>query len=341
MKQISMNSLKKVHDWQQELQNGYTNPATLLDAVGLSDLKLKVGEAAHQQFAMRVPKEFAEKIEYGNPADPILKQVLPVDEESLVIDGYSNDPLEELDVSHDGLLHKYPTRVLWLIAGACAINCRYCFRRNFPYHDHLASKKQWLQAKAYIELNPEINEIILSGGDPLVVKDSYLIALFEFISDIQQIKRIRIHSRIPVVLPSRITSELCELFRQSDLQIVIVVHANHPNELCQDTAYAFSKLNAVCNAVLNQSVILKGINDNSVVLARLSETLFEQQVMPYYLHVLDKVKGAAHFDLSTQKIEMIYAELQKKLPGFLLPKLVKEIPNRQHKTLMTSDAGNY
>jgi L-lysine 2,3-aminomutase len=335
MEQISMNSLKKVSDWQQELQNAYTNPAALLEDVGLSDLKLTIGEAAHKQFTMRVPKGFAAKIKFGDASDPILKQVLPVHDESRNHQGYTEDPLQELNVSHDGLLHKYPTRVLWLIAGACAINCRYCFRRNFPYHEHLATKKQWQQAKTYIELNPEINEIILSGGDPLMVKDDYLIALFEMISGISQIRRIRIHSRIPVVLPSRVTDKLCELFKTSKLQVIVVVHVNHPNELCEQTSAAFSKLNRVCHAVLNQSVLLKGVNDDSQVLAALSESLFEQQVLPYYLHVLDKVKGAAHFDLTAKSIELIYAELQKKLPGFLLPKLVEEIPGKQHKTFMS------
>jgi L-lysine 2,3-aminomutase len=338
MRQISMNSLKKVNSWQQDLQNAYANPAELLDHVGLSDYKLVIGEAAHKQFSMRVPQEFANKIEYGNPSDPILQQILPISDETLGQHGYSEDPLQELNVSHDGLLHKYPTRVLWLIAGACAINCRYCFRRNFPYHEHLANKKQWQQAKTYIERNPEINEVILSGGDPLIVKDDYLVALFEMISSIPQIKRIRIHSRIPVVLPSRVTEALCALFERCKLQVIMVVHVNHPNELCQQTAEAFSKLRTVCNAVLNQSVLLKNVNDNSQILATLSEALFEQQVMPYYLHVLDKVKGAAHFDLKHEDIANIYTELQKKLPGFLVPKMVQEIPNVQHKTLFAFDS---
>lgn len=281
---------------------------------------------------MRVPRHFVELMEKGNPHDPLFLQVMPLSDEFLTSPGYSEDPLDEHDTAGKGILHKYDSRVLLMVRTGCAVNCRYCFRRHFPYADNAVSKHQWLDVLDYLRNNSQINEVIFSGGDPLMAKDDHLSWLANEIAAIAHIKRLRIHSRLPVVLPERISREFVEWFTALPLQKVLVLHANHANEMSETLKARLNTLREKGVTLLNQSVLLKEINDSADAISDLSETLFEAGVLPYYLHVLDKVQGASHFYVSDDKGRAIMEEAIKRLPGFLVPKLVREIGGQPGKT---------
>ena len=249
---------------------------------------------------------------------------------------YSTDPLDES--SHNpiaGIVHKYRNRLLLIVSPACAINCRYCFRRHFPYQENRQNKEQWLQALTYISSNTDINEVIFSGGDPLAANDQFLGWLAEQIAAIPHIKRLRIHTRLPVVIPSRINDSFLRWATASRLKPIVVLHINHSNEIDAEVAEAVARLLDAGIKVLNQTVLLKDINDNAATLNALSERLFDCGITPYYLHLLDPVQGASHFDIDTSQAREIYGQLQTLLPGFLLPKLVREIPGKLSKTLIS------
>jgi len=271
-------------------------------------------------------------MEKGNPHDPLFLQVMPLSDEFLTSPGYSEDPLDEHDTAGKGILHKYDSRVLLMVRTGCAVNCRYCFRRHFPYADNAVSKHQWLDVLDYLRNNSQINEVIFSGGDPLMAKDDHLSWLANEIAAIAHIKRLRIHSRLPVVLPERISHDFVEWFSALPLQKVLVLHANHANEMSETLKVRLNILREKGVTLLNQSVLLKGINDSADAISDLSETLFEAGVLPYYLHVLDKVQGASHFYVSDDKGRAIMEEAIKRLPGFLVPKLVREIGGQPGKT---------
>ena len=316
--------------WQQQLAQGFSRPQELLLALGLRQHPLVHHDS--QPFAMKVPRGFAARMERGNPDDPLLLQVLPQRWEHHETPGYSRDPLAEVDAAPaPGLIHKYHGRVLLVATGTCAIHCRYCFRRHFPYQEHSRTRAQWHESIDYIRRHADITEVILSGGDPLVLSDARLAALVEAVERIDHVRRLRIHTRLPIVLPERITPELSTLLGGSRLRCAVVVHSNHPNELDQTVAQALSRLRAGGTTLLNQSVLLQGINDSAPTLARLSETLFEHGVIPYYLHVLDPVAGAAHFDLPESRATAVYRELMQLLPGYLVPRLVREEPALPYK----------
>ena len=281
---------------------------------------------------VRVPRHFVELMEKGNPHDPLFLQVMPLSDEFLTSPGYSEDPLDEHDTAGKGILHKYDSRVLLMVRTGCAVNCRYCFRRHFPYADNAVSKHQWLDVLDYLRNNSQINEVIFSGGDPLMAKDDHLSWLANEIAAIAHIKRLRIHSRLPVVLPERISHDFVEWFSALPLQKVLVLHANHANEMSETLKVRLNILREKGVTLLNQSVLLKGINDSADAISDLSETLFEAGVLPYYLHVLDKVQGASHFYVSDDKGRAIMEEAIKRLPGFLVPKLVREIGGQPGKT---------
>jgi EF-P beta-lysylation protein EpmB len=283
-------------------------------------------------FAQRVPLPFVDRMRKGDPQDPLLLQILPVAEENRNVEGYSQDPLGEHQSALPGLLHKYQSRVLVMLATACAINCRYCFRREFPYANNQLSKSGWQDIIDYLEKHPEINEVILSGGDPLAVKDNYLEEFIAKIESVKHIKRLRIHSRLPVVIPQRVTTQLVEILSSSRLQCVFVTHINHPNEIDQQVKIAMQRLHHAGITLLNQTVLLKNINDDSGTLAELSECLFDINILPYYLHLLDKVSGAHHFDTDESRAIEIMNELQAKLAGFLVPKLVREEAGKPNKS---------
>ena len=279
----------------------------------------------YRQFPIKVPLEFAESMDKGNPNDPLLRQVLPLKKELLENPGFIADPVGDIQaLATEGVIHKYHGRVLLISTGACAIHCRYCFRRNFPYGEQQLANSKIQQAIDYIQNHTEISEVILSGGDPLLLNDQKLAELINTLNRIPQLQRIRIHSRIPIVLPSRITDELLSVFLSSRCKIVMVLHSNHPNELSTKVGHACNKLAKNGVRLLNQSVLLKEVNNNPQTLHDLSERLFDLGVLPYYLHQLDKAMGTAHFEVRDSEALTLLESLKRTLPGYLVPKLVRE-----------------
>lgn len=319
-------------DWKQLLRNSRMSTQDLLAAVGLKDHALAC-HSAERFFELRAPLPYLQKIEKGKPDDPLLLQILPQKAEHARPDGFSGDPLDEQRYSPaKGLIHKYHKRVLLVPGQACAINCRYCFRREFPYAEHRQSKQQWQQSLDYIRARHDINEVILSGGDPLIHDDDYLFWLLGQLDQIKHVSRIRIHSRLITTLPQRIDSHFLGALEQLHTPLVMVTHCNHANELGDDVAHALQQLNARKVTLLNQSVLLRAVNDQVITLQNLSERLFEVGVLPYYLFTLDKVNGAAHFDIPLDEIRKLYKGLLACLPGYLVPKLVTEVPGQPSKT---------
>ena len=282
-------------------------------------------------FPVRVPEPFVTRIVPGDPHDPLLRQVLAVTDERHAMPGFVKDPLDELEGPMPGVLHKYRSRVLVIYRGGCAINCRYCFRRHFPYQENTLTARDFDGLVSYLKAHPEVNEVILSGGDPLMADDQALSGLFVRLESVSSIHRLRIHTRLPIVIPERVTDTLCQIIAATALPVVMVLHSNHANEIDQSVMDAVSQLRAVCRSVLNQSVILKGINDSADVLVALSERLFEAGIDPYYLNVLDRVSGAHHFDVSDLEVAALHQALLNALPGYLVPKLVREVPGIGHK----------
>jgi EF-P beta-lysylation protein EpmB len=322
-----MNNLKlsKNLAWQTALANAVTDPEELLALLELDPSLLEAAKSAAKLFPLKVPRGFIDRIEKNNPADPLLRQILPLDAEHQKINGYHTDPLQEAAVNPiPGLLHKYHGRVLLTLVGACGINCRYCFRRHFPYADNNPGTAGWNKALDYIANNTTITEVILSGGDPLIANDQTLQTFTDKLADIPHVKRLRIHSRIPVALPERITPDFIKWVANLKQQPILVIHCNHAQEINPAVKTAMSALAATGMTLLNQSVLLKGVNDNAETLTALSEALFEIGVLPYYLHTLDKVQGAAHFDVSQQTAQALHWEISQRLSGYLVPKLVME-----------------
>ncbi|WP_417223584.1 EF-P beta-lysylation protein EpmB [Amphritea sp.] len=334
-----MNSIIPLPDtWQTLLSQTLESPEELIRYLQLPETLLQGAQRGHAEFAMRIPRPWLDRIEKGNINDPLLRQVLPLGEELDDVPGFTQDPLEEMHSNPvDGLIHKYKGRVLIILTGACAINCRYCFRRHFPYAENRLGPQQWQKILAYISADSSITEVIFSGGDPLVSSDT---RLKQFISDLEQIPhltRLRIHSRLPVVLPQRITDTLTSILNQSRLNVVTVIHSNHPQELDDQVASAIQRLRQADVTVLNQAVLLRGVNDSLDILKALSEKLFNIGVLPYYLFTFDPVKGAAHFDLPDAEAKQLLRQLQDQLPGYLVPRLAREIPGRGAKTLLFID----
>ncbi len=319
-------------NWLKQLANGISDPQKLLEQLEIDPEPWQNGFDARKLFAQRVPQSFVERMQKGNPFDPLLRQVLPLSAEFEVHPGYSNDPLQEQNNDIPGLLHKYRNRALMIVKGGCAINCRYCFRRHFPYQENKGNKTTWQQSIDYLAQHDELNEVIFSGGDPLMAKDDELRWLIDHIADIPHIKRLRIHSRLPVVIPARVTDELVSLLAGTRLQVILVTHINHAQEINQELSEALSKLKRVGVTLLNQGVMLKGVNDSVDAQVQLSEALFDSGVLPYYIHVLDKVQGAAHFYISDQQAKAIMAGVIERVSGYLVPKLTREIGGRSSKT---------
>ena len=321
-------------NWQSQLSDLITDPKELLQILQLSPDQLLSGALlASQAFKLRVPRAFVSRMQPGNPLDPLLLQVLPHHLELEDHPGFVTDPLgEEQANQQPGVLHKYKSRFLLTLTGACAVHCRYCFRRHFPYQENLPKNEDWINIKQYLESQSDINEVILSGGDPLTLSNRKLKTWIERLESVSHLKFLRIHSRVPIVIPNRIDEELLSMLKNSRLRIILVVHSNHTSELDDLTCKQLNQLVQHQITVLNQAVLLKGVNDSAQVLIDLSYRLFDAGVMPYYLHVLDKVKGAHHFDLPAEHINEIYTEVLANLPGYLVPKLVREIAGEKNKT---------
>ena len=268
----------------------------------------------------------------GDWFDPLLLQVLPLARESEQMPGYSEDPLRERDTNPvPGLIHKYHGRVLLIASPACAVHCRYCFRRHFPYDENTPSRTDWDQALDYIRQRSDIKEVILSGGDPLALNDKRLDTLIQAIAAIDHVTTLRFHSRLPVVLPARITPRFVNMLQALDKDVVFVIHSNHPAELGSALHEAMSRLRAAGVTLLNQTVLLRGVNDDAHALAKLSRGLFNSGVLPYYLHQLDRVEGAAHFEVSDDQARRLHRALLEQLPGYLVPRLVREDPDIVYK----------
>ena len=318
--------------WQKDLREVITEPEKLLKMLNIAPEDYKQHFKARKLFPVRVPKPFINRMKKGDVNDPLLKQVMPLKEEFVVTEGFSQDPLQEHASAIEGLLHKYKSRVLMIVKPGCAINCRYCFRRHFPYQENSPNKQRWQQALTYIGEHKEISEVIFSGGDPLMASDEHLTWLVEQIEAIPHIKRLRFHTRLPVVIPNRITTAFTSLLKNSRLKTTIVLHINHSNEIDADFAKALEPLRKACIPLFNQSVLLNGINDNADALITLSENMFDIGIVPYYLHLFDQVQGAAHFDVCEEKAINIAKDMLAALPGFLMPTLVREIAGEPNKT---------
>ncbi len=311
--------------WQEELATAICDPAVLLKRLEINPAQLDSSAAAQQAWSIRVPLPYVQRMRKGDINDPLLKQVLPLGAELLPAPGFSRDPLGEEDANPvAGVVHKYHGRALLIISPACAIHCRYCFRRHFPYEDNTLGKGEWQTALDYLANDESIREVIYSGGDPLAANDNFLLWITQQIAAIPHIKRLRIHTRLPLVIPSRIDQSCLHWLTATRLKVVMVWHINHPNEIDGSVRQTAQTLKHHGIELLNQSVLLRQVNDSAQTLAALSERLFEAGIMPYYIHRLDKVAGAAHFDVDNDKIQQIQQTLMDVLPGYLVPRFVCE-----------------
>jgi EF-P beta-lysylation protein EpmB len=318
--------------WQQLWREAVTDPLELLRLLDLESAAARLLPAADTGFALRVPRGFIARMHRGDPADPLLLQVLPQAAELGDVPGFGRDAVGDLaSRAANGVLHKYRGRALLIATGSCAVNCRYCFRRHFPYAEETAAANRWEQALAYLAADPSIHEVILSGGDPLSLSTAKLAELTRALTALPHIRRLRLHTRLPIVLPERIDTEFQDWLAALKLQKVVVLHANHPQEIDDAVASACAALRSCGATVLNQAVLLRAVNDDADVLAALSERLFDCAVLPYYLHQLDRVAGAAHFEVDDARARSLLDALRARLPGYLVPRLVREVAGRLHK----------
>lgn len=318
--------------WKKELASAITDPAELLRIVGLDESFLPAARRAADLFGLMAPRGFVARIRPGDPTDPLLRQILPMEDETLEVAGYGADPVGDraAEIS-PGVLAKYRGRALLIASGGCAINCRYCFRRAFPYPGHVATADGWRGAIETIASDPTISEVILSGGDPLLVPDSRLRALSQSLEAVAHLQRIRIHTRMPVVLPERIDDGFLDWLAGLRWPTVTVVHVNHAREVGDEATAALARLKSVGSVLLNQSVLLRGVNDDPETLVDLSEALFAAGVLPYYLHFPDRVEGTAHFSVSVDRARTLISAVARKLPGYLVPRLVREVAGEAFK----------
>ena len=312
-------------DWRQLWRDSITDGRELLGLLQLSHLADRL-PAEDAGFALRVPRGFVTRMRPGDARDPLLLQVLPQLAELEHAAGFTMDAVGDLAAREaQGVLHKYQGRALLIASGSCAVNCRYCFRRHFPYGDEMAAAGQWQQALEHVRQDRSINELILSGGDPLALATSKLEELSRGLAGVPHITRLRIHTRLPVVLPERIDTAFTEWLRALPLQKVVVLHVNHANEFDTSVDAACASLRETGATLLNQSVLLRGINDAADTLIALSERMFDAGVLPYYLHQLDRVQGTAHFEVTDDRAQSLIEDMRGRLPGYLVPKLVREV----------------
>lgn len=325
---LSKESVRATHEpWQRAMQTAIRDGAELCRHLELPNEFIAPAVAAAKQFPVFAPLGYVAKMRRGDPYDPLLRQVLPVDTEQIPTVGFSHDPVGELESNPvPGLLRKYTGRVLLITTGACAVHCRYCFRRHFPYQDGHSPQQRRLVAIEAIRSDKSIEEVILSGGDPLTLPDHQLAEWVAELAEIPHLQRLRVHTRLPIVIPERVTPELIRWLRGTRLAPYMVIHANHPQELAADVAVALSEFVDHGIPVLNQSVLLRGINDDANTLATLSRRLTELRILPYYLHQLDRVAGAAHFEVPESRGLELMEQLRSLLPGYAVPRYVRETP---------------
>ena len=327
--------------WQADFAAAITDPAELAAVLGLPDGWVAPAREAARSFPLRVPRSFVARMGHGDPTDPLLRQVLPLAEELAPTTGRSSDPLQESEARRaPGLLHKYRGRALLVATGACAMHCRYCFRREFPY-DEQADTGRWQEAIATLAADPTIEELILSGGDPLSLGNARLQSLSRALAGIPHLRSLRLHTRNAVVLPSRVDAALVEWIKGLPWRVTVVLHVNHAQELEGDAVEAIARLRGTGALLLNQSVLLRGINDDAATLTALSKRLHALGVLPYYLHLTDAVNGTAHFDVDEARGRALVDALARELPGYLVPRLVREVPGEEAKVVLAAglDAG--
>ena len=344
---FSIANASRPSGWQREMAAAVRSADELLKRVGLDPEDSKVRqllilagiEAADpetlRRFPVLVPENFLARINPGDPHDPLLRQVLPLAAESVLVDGFVADAVGDLDARRTpGLLQKYAGRVLLIATSACAVHCRYCFRRDYPYAEEPRRLQDWQPALDEIASDNSITEVIFSGGDPLMLNDARLRELCTAIDQIPHVERIRFHSRLPIVLPSRVTPELLAMLAGMRSQPIMVVHANHANELAGDCVESLQLLVRSGVPVLNQAVLLAGINDSLDALESLCRRLINIGVMPYYLHQLDRVSGTAHFEADREQGQLLIQQLAARLPGYAVPRFVQEIAREPNKTAL-------
>ncbi|MEM7558110.1 MAG: EF-P beta-lysylation protein EpmB [Planctomycetota bacterium] len=318
-------------DWRASLRAAFRSSTDLCDFLGV-DPKVACPQA-ESDFPIMVPREYAQRMEPGDPRGPLLLQVLSQSAE--LADSGELDPVGELPAErHKGLLQKYDHRVLLILSGACAVHCRYCFRRNYPYDDAAKGRAEWQEWLELLAADSTIEDVIFSGGDPLSIGDDRLAWFVGEVSKISHIRRLRFHTRLPVVIPSRVTSEFTSLLDFVGQAVYVVLHINHAQELDDSVWDAIRRLQRAGVQVLNQAVLLRGINDNFEALRELCVQLADRQVLPYYLHQLDPVRGGMHFQVpDAEAIELVDA-LRGNLPGYAVPRLVRELSGEASKTLI-------
>ena len=323
---------KTVVTWQQSLAHAINRLPDLLQALALTAADIPELDMARLDFPLRVPREFIAKMQQCNAHDPLLRQVLPLTDERQTDPLFQLDPLQEKQFKKaPGLLHKYRSRVLLILSSSCAINCRYCFRRHFPYTEHHPQQQGWAPAIDYIRTHPEVKEVILSGGDPLLMDDLKLKQLITELSTVTHLRYVRIHTRLPIVIPQRITEQLIDALTCSRLIPSMVLHSNHPNELDQTLHDALLPLRQAGVQLLNQAVLLKGVNDSTATLTALSYALYDCGILPYYLHLLDPVQGTQHFEVDEARAQVLQQALRAELPGYLMPQFVRETAGEHSK----------
>jgi EF-P beta-lysylation protein EpmB len=325
-------------DWKRQWRDAVRDPRELLVLLGLESIADRISNAPTAKFPLRVPRGFVARMRHGDPHDPLLRQVLPLDDEERLVPGFTLDAVGDAAAgTGNGILQKYQGRALLVTTGACAVHCRYCFRRHFPYEEQIAARDSWQGAIEAIRNDASISEVILSGGDPLSLTTSKLSELTAALVPIAHIRRLRIHTRLPVVLPARVDGELLAWMSELPWPVTVVIHANHANEFDADVDSSLARLRQTGTTLLNQSVLLRGVNDSADALVALSERAYIAGVLPYYLHQLDRVAGAAHFEVNDATALSLHAALSRRLSGYLVPKLVREIAGDSGKRPLTAD----
>ncbi len=321
--------------WKEQFQRAIRDPIELCERLGLPVSYQAGAVRAASDFPVFAPQNYVQRMRHADPTDPLLRQVLPIEDELQEVAGFTIDPVgDTTSKQQPGLIQKYENRVLLITTGICAVHCRYCFRRHYPYSEEPKSLAQWAPALEQIRDDPSIHEVILSGGDPLSLADTKLAELVVELDQIPHLARLRIHTRLPIVIPARVTNELIEWLTETHMQPYMVLHANHANELSDEVLAQISHLRKAGITLLNQSVLLRGVNDSLEALVQLSERLSDHGVLPYYISQLDRVQGAAHFEVpETRGLELI-AQLRAKLPGYAVPRYVREIAGEANKSVL-------
>lgn len=319
--------------WQHAVRQAVRQPGELCRLLELPDEYAEAAARAAGRFGLFAPREYIARMQPGDPRDPLLLQVLPLAAELEEAEAFTPDPVDDAAAAiQPGLIRKYHGRALMVTTGACAVHCRYCFRRHYPYAAVPRSLDEWEPALAELAADPSIHEVLLSGGDPWSLSDAWLGKLAERLAAIPHLRRLRVHTRLPIVIPQRVCDELLAWLCGTRLAPIVVVHANHPAEIDETVALALARLIDAGVPVLNQAVLLRGVNDQPDVLAELCERLIDIRVMPYYLHQLDRVTGAAHFEVPIAEGRRLIAELRERLPGYAVPRYVQELPGAATKT---------